>query len=79
MDNKLSDNTKLTIIWAALIAMNVCGWFLILGPIDVSPSCDTWVGQLISMFMLAAAAIMLIMVSTVVGICLMLPEDFFDE
>lgn len=78
MDNKSSHNTKLTMIWAALIAMNLCGWFLILGPIEVSPSCDTFAGQLISMVMLAAAAILLVVVSTA-GICFMLPEDFFDE
>lgn len=76
MDNKTKRKTMETVIWATLVAMNLCGWILVLGPIE--PTCKTAEGYIISMIAISASAFLLIIVSTI-GFCLMLPDDFFDE
>ena len=64
--------------WAILAGMNLCGWFLLLGPIDVCSTAETRMSYFVAMAAYITAAVLLVVVSLIWAVRL-LPEDFFDE
>ena len=64
--------------WAILASMNLCGWYLLLGPIDVCSMAETRMSYFVAMAAYITAAVLLVVVSLIWAVRL-LPEDFFDE
>lgn len=64
--------------WPILASMNLCGWYLLLGPIDVCSTADTRMSYFVAMAAYITAAVLLVVVSLIWAVRL-LPEDFFDE
>lgn len=69
---------KHTLAWLVLGLANMCGWFLILGPVVIDSTAGTSLGHWVALAAYYTAAVLLVVVSTVGAACL-LPEDFFDE
>lgn len=64
--------------WAILAGMNMCGWYLLLGPVDVCSTAGTHMSYLLALSAYYTAAVLLV-VGSLAGVLRMLPEDFFDE
>ena len=64
--------------WAILAGMNMCGWYLLLGPVDVCSTAGTHMSYLMALSAYYTAAVLLV-VGSLVGVLRMLPDDFFDE
>ena len=64
--------------YVVIAAMNMCGWYLLLGPVDVSSTAETRMSYFLSMAAFITAAVLLVGVS-LVWVVRLLPEDFFDE
>ena len=64
--------------WAILASMNMCGWYLLLGPVDVCSTAGTHMSYLLALSAYYTAAVLLV-IGSLAGVLRMLPEDFFDE
>lgn len=67
-----------TLAWVLVALANLCGWYLLFGPIEVESTAGTSVGYWAALVAYCTAAVLLVVVSTV-GAVRLLPEDFFEE
>lgn len=73
-----STRLQRTLAWAVVVLANMCGWFLILGPIEIESTAGTSLGHFAALGAYCTAAVLLVVASTV-GAARLLPEDFFEE
>lgn len=73
-----STRLQRALAWAVVVLANMCGWFLILGPIEIDSTAGTSLGHYAALGAYCTAAVLLVVASTV-GAARLLPEDFFEE